>query len=85
MAYYEDEIKKDLQVGETYTEREIASIIYFDVKGSLVICDSISQFNSSGNRKFKVDDRLEQYVHQHIGDSYRIPSEKSKVFVVKQV
>jgi hypothetical protein len=82
MAYYEDEIKKELKVGETYTSREIASLLAFS--DSVVLNDEVSQFSSSSDRKFKVVNVLETFVHRNERSTYQIPYKKNNVYIVQK-
>ncbi|HDR8160689.1 TPA: hypothetical protein QC072_003575 [Bacillus cereus] len=85
MAYYENEILKELTVGETYTEGQIADLLQTDRTKSLILCDSLSRFDPTGNAKFKVIDRYDTYIHKNDDFAYHIPSRKTIVYIVKKV
>lgn len=84
MSYYDDEIKKELDQGEEYTEREIASLLYYR-EGSKVLSDDVSQFHSTGQKKFIVENKFEAFLHQCIDRKYQIPNFKEYIYVVKQI
>lgn len=84
MAYFEDEIKKDLEVGEIYTSSEIASILYFS-SSSIVLCEDTSHFHKTNDVHYKVLNKMETFLHKNERFSYSIPSKKTKIFIVKKV
>jgi len=87
MSFYEDEIKKELNLGEVYTEREISSIVYFSPH--MILCKDKRQFSPTGNWSFKVVDKMDTYVHvndQNGRGAYRVPPmDKKTVYVIEQV
>jgi hypothetical protein len=85
MAFYEDEIKKELHVGEVYTEKEISSIVYFS--SHVILCKDKRQFRVEGSGQFKVVDEMDTYIHVNDMNgrgAYKIPSSIQKVYVVEQ-
>ncbi|TCN25498.1 hypothetical protein [Mesobacillus foraminis] len=83
MAYFEDEIKKDLVLGEIYTSREISSLLSFS--NVVVLCEDVSYFNDTSDMKFKVINKTESYIHRNENHSYHFSNNRSRVFTVKRV
>lgn len=84
MAFFEDEIIKDLEVGNTYTEREISSILYFK-DNTMVICEDTKHFKSDNTvSKYKVLERTEAYIHEK-RNNYVIPNGTTIVYWVMKV
>ena len=82
MAYYEDEILRELNVGEEYTSRQIAILIQ-ENKNATILSKSIGQFSTSSDRKIKLLDKIEAYKHYYDqrSFSYMVPSSKSTTYI----
>jgi hypothetical protein len=50
----------------------------------VILCHDVIRFDSESDRKFKVVDKLETFIHKQVDRTYRIPSDKSKIFIVKR-
>ncbi|MDM5155823.1 hypothetical protein QUF88_19110 [Bacillus sp. DX1.1] len=85
MSIYQDRIQKELEIGDTYTEREISTLLYFGNDRIFVLCDGVSHFNSKSLKEFKVIQKYSAYLHRHERNSYVIPSQKSLVYIVETV
>ena len=84
MSYYDDEIKKELEEGLEYTEREIASLLYFK-EGSTVLSPDTSNFSSNGTKMYVVANKFEVFLHQCKDLTYQMPNQKKFIYVVNAV
>ncbi|MBT2735150.1 hypothetical protein [Bacillus sp. ISL-7] len=85
MSYYESEILNDLEIGEIYTSRDIASIVYYK-RNSIILCEDTSNFRSEDTEtKFKVIDRMETFIHKNERSSYVMNNTKQLIYVVKKI
>jgi hypothetical protein len=83
---YEDEILKDLEKGNVYTSREIASIVYGGNRDAVILCEDTSRFDENDREsKFKVIDKLNTFIHRNENYNYVIPNSKKVIYVVKKV
>lgn len=85
MAYFEDEILKELVVGEAYTSRQLR-IFVIESKNVLVLSKSESNFmNSNETRKLQVLDKIEAFAHKADNQSatYLIPNTRSIIYIVQ--
>lgn len=84
MRYYENEVLKELVVGEEYTERQI-SIFVRGNKNALVISQSVSSFSEIiESKKLRVMNKFESYVHQSNKQyGYIQPNAKNFVYIVE--
>ena len=83
MAYYEDEILHDLNIGESYTQRQLV-IFVVENENIAVVSRSCSQFADYSDSKHRVIDIIEGYEHK--GDrqrTYYIPSATTKIYIVE--
>ncbi|GAA0432581.1 hypothetical protein GCM10008983_06460 [Lentibacillus halophilus] len=61
MSFSEDEIITEMSSGKVYTEKEVLSFIEFH-NGNVIITD-VRQLHENGDKKFKVTNIVEGYLH----------------------
>ncbi|MGN4714115.1 hypothetical protein ACTFR9_26810 [Bacillus cereus group sp. MYBK222-1] len=83
MSYYDNEVRKELEVGEVYKEREIAIFMDNARDNVMVICDLNRSFDMDSEDKYKVFDRLDTNVHTH--SDYRHQVNRKRIYIVKRV
>lgn len=84
MSYYEDEILKELKVGEKYTGRQllIYSLNNYD---TCLLSKSCQRFTENNERAYRILDVFKGYLHNShsSGAIYRIPSTVSTIYIVE--
>ncbi|MFJ7471132.1 hypothetical protein ACIQWI_21555 [Peribacillus frigoritolerans] len=80
MSFYEDEIPKDLEVGEEYTSRQIQ--IFLQVKRNIIVLEDSGFLPDSDEFKYKVTNKSSKYVHRNDNNSYIIPSIETVIYEV---
>lgn len=84
MSFYEDEILRELEVGEVYTAYQLRFFLTDNDNVILLLDDS--QINDISNIKYKVRNKIEKYIHQQSPINYRtylIPNSKSVIYEIE--
>jgi len=82
MRYFGEEILHELNVGEKYSQKQLA-IFVVENDNATVISKSSSQFGAHSQTTHRVLDIIEGFEHK--GDrqkTYHIPSSKTKIYIV---
>ncbi len=83
MAYYEDEIPKELIKGNTYTERQIM-IFLENNEEALIISDYYTQLSKNSNRKATIHKVEEGFIHRMLGGTHSLPKDKTKIYYINE-
>ena len=82
MAYYEDEILRELILGEKYTPKQLI-IFLVENDNATVISKSCNHFVEFSNQKHTVLEIIEGFEHRGEDHrTYHIPGKKTKIYIV---
>lgn len=84
MAYYENEILKELNVGEKYTGRQLL-IYLLNHSDAYLFSKSTKQFVEWDDKTYKVLEIIKGYLHHSdsIQVTYHIPSAETTAYIVE--
>ncbi|MDD9312649.1 hypothetical protein PUS82_15345 [Cytobacillus firmus] len=86
MAYYEDEVPKELEIGKQYTSREIY-LYMIENRNVMILSDSV-HLDYNGGLKYEIVDIKENFIHKQADTGYRvhqIPNSKTKILEIRRV
>ena len=83
MGYFEHEILNELNIGESYTQRQLRIFIVENCD-VVLISKSCTRFEDNSSERLKVLDIIEGYQHK-VSEShcYSLPSLKNKIYIVE--
>jgi hypothetical protein len=81
MTYFEDEILRELQIGELYTSRQLR--IFIENNNAVIITRSNCQLSEYSDHSFIVKEIIEGYEHRLHNFSYYIPNSENKYYIVE--
>jgi hypothetical protein len=82
VAYYEDEILHELNLGEKYTAKQL-KIFVVENKNTTVISKTCNHFVEYSTRMHTVLEIIEGFEHKGEHQStYHVPSSKTKIYIV---
>ncbi|WP_192797660.1 MULTISPECIES: hypothetical protein [unclassified Bacillus (in: firmicutes)] len=83
MSYYDNEVRKELEVEKVYTGRELAIFMDNARDNIMVLCDQNRSFDMNSEDKYKIFNRLDTYSHTHYDYSHQV--NRKVVYIVKRV
>lgn len=82
MAYYVNEVPKELIVGTNYTEQELLMFMN-EHQNIKVFSKSCGQFSEGVPTPLRVLQIIEGYVHYNRNSTYFVPDQKAKIYIVE--
>ena len=82
---YEDEIPRDLVVGQSYTVEEVTNFLYSN-PDSMILSENVSTLSAKIKDSVKVIEKYNTYVHAMCSDktSIRRPTSTTTVYVIQK-
>jgi len=76
---------EELQVGQTYTAKELKYFIAYDARGDIIFSRDERVSMTDEKNRFIVDDILEGYICRRKNDYYSNFEEKEKIYMVTRL
>lgn len=87
MAYFEDEVPKELELNGEYTSREIY-LFMIENRNVLILSESVHLNHRDDGFKYKIVDIKDKYIHKQAENSYNthlLPNTRTKVIEITKI
>ena len=79
--YSESEVPKKLEVGKTYTEKELL-IFTIENKDSVILSEDRKVLNDWSTEKHTIKNIFKAYPHTSVGNAYQHPQEIKTYYII---